>query len=229
MADKFELADIIAIGRTYDEYRRMFGLDISRLKNAAILDAGGGVSSFTAEAAALGLNAMSADRIYRFTPDELRQKSSADLDEMLSKIDGIRENYNWDFYRDREGLAAYREKARAAFIADYAMNRASRYVDTSFPWTVFTAGEFDIAIMSHLLFLYDEHLDYKFHADTLSELIRITREEVMVYPLYNLRWKKSVFVDRIMSDPLFSRVKFTVKKSGFEFVKGADEYLSIMP
>jgi hypothetical protein len=63
----------------------------------------------------------------------------------------------------------------------------------------------------------------------VAELLRITREEVMIYPLFNLRWKKSLFVDRIMGDARFTKARFTVKKSGFEFVKGADEYLSIMP
>jgi hypothetical protein len=229
MAKKFELRDVIAIGRTFDEYCRMFNLTFTRLKGVAVLDAGGGVSSFTAEANGLGLNVKSADRIYGFSPQELESKSAVDLAEMLSKIDDIKENYNWDFYGNSTGLAQYRENARAGFIADYKVNRASHYVKTSFPWTVFTGGEFDITIMSHLLFLYDEHLDYEFHADTVAELLRITREEVMIYPLFNLRWKKCLFVDRIMGDARFSKSRFTVKKSGFEFVKGANEYLSIMP
>jgi hypothetical protein len=229
MAEKLELKDVIAIGRTFDEYCRMFDLTFTQLKGAAILDAGGGVSSFTAEACGLGLNVKSADRIYGFAADELAAKSSIDLEEMLVKLPEVAENYNWDFYKDIPGLAGFRREARKRFLADYQSGHTGRYVKTEFPDTVFTGKEFDIAIMSHFIFLYDEHLDYNFHRDVIAELIRITREEIRIYPLLNLRWKRSAFVDRIINDAGFSGVKFSVKKCGFEFVKGADEYLVIKP
>jgi hypothetical protein len=227
MADRLELKEIIAIGRTFDEYCRMFDLTYTQLKGAAILDACGGVASFTAEANELGLNVKSADSIYAFSADELKAKSQADLDDMISKMNDIAGNYNWDFYKDIGGLASFRQKARDLFISDYRAGRPGRYIGTKFPDTIFTGQEFDITLMSHFLFLYDEHLDYDFHCDVIAELIRITREEVRIYPLFNLRWKRSAFVDKIIGDARFSRAKFEVKKTSFEFVKGANEYLSI--
>ena len=148
---------------------------------------------------------------------------------MLDKIPAVAENYNWDFYKDIAGLAAYRQKARKKFLADYSAGHTGRYVRTEFPDTVFTDKEFDITLMSHFIFLYDEHLDYNIHRDIVAELIRITREEIRIYPLSNLRWKRSSFVDMIMGDAGFSKAKFSVKKCDFEFVKGAGEYLVIKP
>ena len=131
------------------------------------------------------------------------------------------------FTRTSKDLVSFRQKARDIFISDYGAGGRDRYISTRFPDTIFTGQEFDVTLMSHFLFLYDEHMDYNFHSDVVAELIRITREEIRIYPLFNLRWKRSVFVDRIIGDARFSRAKFEVRKTAFEFVKGADEYLSI--
>jgi len=229
MPEKFDIKDIIAIGRTLDEYSRMFDLRFTQLKGAAILDMGGGVSSFTAEANELGLNVKSCDRIYGFSADELEDKCVNDLGVMLKTLPPVRDNYRWDFYKDEGGLRAFREKAYRGFIEDYKKNRANRYIKSGLPYTVFTDKEFDITLVSHFLFLYDEHRDYNFHLDSIAELIRITKEEIRIFPIMNLRWKKSEFVDKIMNEPAFGKCVFEVKKVDFEFIKGGNEYLSIKP
>jgi hypothetical protein len=227
MPEKFDIKETIAIGRTFDEYSRMFDLRFTWLKNASILDMGGGVSSFTPEACELGLNVKSCDRIYGFTPEELEAKCRADLEGMLEKLPAVRKNYLWDLYKDEEGLRSYREKAYKIFMEDYRKSRENRYIRSELPFTVFTDKEFDITLVSHLLFLYDEHLDYDFHLDSIAELIRITKEEIRIFPIVNLRWKKAEFVDRIIREPAFDRCGFEIKKVDFEFVKGGNECLSI--
>src|ERR1035437_1452821 len=112
MPEKFDIKETIAIGRTFDEYSRMFDLRFTWLKNASILDMGGGVSSFTPEACELGLNVKSCDRIYGFTPEELEAKCRADLEGMLEKLPAVRKNYLWDLYKDEEGLRSYRSEER---------------------------------------------------------------------------------------------------------------------
>jgi hypothetical protein len=227
VSDRFDLKDVIAIGRTLDEYSRMFDLRFTQLKGAAILDMGGGVSSFTAEANELGLNVKSCDRIYGLPVEALEEKCAADLKEMLGKLPAVRDNYRWDFYKNEESLGKYREKAYKTFINDYARGDKTRYVKSELPFTVFTDKEFDITLVSHFLFLYDEHRDYNFHMDSIAELIRITKEEIRIFPVVNLRWKKSEFVDKIMNEAVFGKCVFELKKVDFEFVKGGNEYLSI--
>lgn len=227
MGQKFDLKDIIAIGRTLDEYSRMFDLRFSGLKGAQVLDAGGGVSSFTAEANDMGLSVKSADRVYKFSAVELEVKCKNDLEEMFSKLLPVRNNYNWDFYGNEAGLRRYREDAYKKFLEDYGKNPHDRYIRTGFPCTAFTDREFDLTLMSHFLFLYDEHMDYSFHADTIAELIRITKEEIRIFPVVNLRYGRSGFLDRITNDSRFSKADFRVIKVDYEFVRGGNEYLSI--
>jgi hypothetical protein len=227
MSEHLELNDIAAIGRTFDEYSRMFGLSSTKLRNTRILDAGGGISSFTAEANDMGLDAKSADRIYKFTPDEIEAKCASDLNKVLSQMPSVRDKYTWNFYKNEDGLRNHREKAYRKFLEDFRAHPKYRYIKTSFPDTIFTNNEFDMTLVSHFLFMYDEHLDYNFHADSMAELIRITKEEIRIFPIVNLRCTRSGFVDKIMKDIKFNKVKFEIKKVDFEFVKGGNEYLSV--
>lgn len=227
MPEKLDLKQVLAIGRTLDEYSRMFDLRFTELKGAAILDMGGGVSSFTAEGNELGLNIKSCDRIYGVPVEALEAKCEADLKAMMEKLPAVRDNYLWDFYGNEKSLGEYREKAYKTFINDYARDDKTRYIKSELPFTVFTDREFDITLVSHFLFLYDEHKDYNFHMDSIAELIRITKEEIRIFPVVNLRWKKSEFVEKIMNEAAFGKCRFELKTVDFEFVKGGNEYLSI--
>ena len=60
------LDKVVLLGRTLEEYRRYFALDLERLRGQAILDVASGVSSFCAEACGLGLNVTAFDSIYEF-------------------------------------------------------------------------------------------------------------------------------------------------------------------
>lgn len=53
------------------------------------------------------------------------------------------------------------------------------------PRLPFRTGAFELALVSHLLFLYAEALDAAFHADALREALRVARE-VRVLPLLDL-------------------------------------------
>ncbi len=56
MDKQLNLKNIVLIGRTFDEYYRMFDLCNVSLKSETILDVASGVSSFCAEANAKGYN-----------------------------------------------------------------------------------------------------------------------------------------------------------------------------
>ena len=49
------LDKVVLLGRTLEEYRRFFALEVEKLRGKAILDVAAGVSSFCAEANRLGL------------------------------------------------------------------------------------------------------------------------------------------------------------------------------
>lgn len=225
--ERFELKNIALVGRTYAEYEKIFRLEEFELKNESVLDAGGGVSSFCAEAACRGAKPVSGDRIYGLKPAELEKKSSQDLGNVMQSLKGCEERYNWDFYKNPEGLFEHRRRAAEIFAADYEKEGTARYVTAEFPNSPFLDNEFTLTLVSHFLFLYDEHLDYDFHRNTIEELLRVTRGEIRIFPLMNLRWKPSEFVDRVINDIADSRIEMTVEKTSFEFIKGGDAMLRI--
>ena len=76
------LDKVVLLGRTLEEYRRYFGLDLENLRGKAILDVAAGVSSFCAEANRLRLNVTASDSIYNLPGDEIRRRCEPDLEQV---------------------------------------------------------------------------------------------------------------------------------------------------
>jgi len=226
MKDRLELDHVVLIGRTFDEYCNFFQLNDSQLQSKRILDVGAGVSSFCAESASLGYDVTAADPIYELPVETISARSETDLATVLQMVPDAAHKYNWTFYRSVDELARYRATARDRFLNDYAAHH-ERYVTAALPNTVFRDDEFDVALASHLLFLYDDLVGYEFHKRSLLELCRVTRREIRVYPLTNMSGIKSSFVEQLVSDRDCSSLAFTFVKSDFEFFKNANELLVI--
>jgi hypothetical protein len=220
------LDDVALIGRTFAEYHRLFALDNTNADDV-ILDAAAGVSSFCAEANALGYRVTASDRIYAYDADTIEARCSHDLARVMAMLPPVAEMYVWDYFPDIPTLAAHREKAYRAFVADYRAQGQARYVPATFPQTGFADDQFTLTLVSHLLFLYDDQLDYEFHKATLKELLRVTSREIRVFPLINLRYARSAFVARLMNDPAFAAHAFDIVPVDYEFLKGGDEMLVI--
>lgn len=224
MQGKLEIEDIVLIGRTFDEYYRMFNInDIN--KSERILDVASGVSSFCAEATVLDYNVTASDKIYYFTAEEIEEKCIKDLEITMEKLEPIKDLYKWEFFEDIESLKAHRRKAYKTFVDDFKSNTKDRYVNTEYPENDFGDKQFDVTLISHFLFMYDEYLDYEFHKEVIKELIRITTKEIRIFPLVNLKGKRSLFVDKLMEDENFSNYKIHIVKVDYEFVKGGNEML----
>lgn len=224
--NKFELDDIVLIGRTFKEYYKMFELG-EMSKDNKILDAASGVSSFCAEASLKGYDVTAADRIYGVSSSEIEKKCARDLEIVLEKLPDVKDSYKWDYFKDIVALEKNRKSAYMDFIADYKEKGNSVYIDVEFPETPFEDNQFTVSLVSHFLFLYDEHLDYEFHKKTISEMIRITSDEIRIFPVVNLRYKKSLFVDKLMKDPEFPNYEMEIKKVDYEFLKNGNEMLKI--
>ncbi|MEW6725831.1 MAG: hypothetical protein AB1327_02580 [Bacillota bacterium] len=200
---KLDLKDVVLIGRTFDEYYRMFALDDLNPQTQRILDVASGVSSFCPEANSRGFNVIASDRIYRFSPYEIEEKCRKDLETVLTKLAEVMDLYNWDFFKTVDDLRAAREKAYKLFVDDFKLQGNKRYVFTEYPHSSFKDNQFDVSLVSHFLFLYDEHLDYGFHKNTILELIRVSSEEVCIFPLVNLRGKSRYLLRNCLKIPTF--------------------------
>jgi hypothetical protein len=223
---QLDINDVILIGRIFDEYYAMLGLE-DLAGDERILDVASGVSSFCAEANARGWHVTASDRIYGLAPEAIEKKCAADLELMLEKLTPVMDLYRWDYYRDKDALKDYREKAYRRFLKDYSDKGSERYVYANFPESPFGDKQFTISLVSHFLFLYDRQLDYAFHRKTLLELVRVTQKEIRIFPIVNMAGKRSVLVDRLLSDAAFDGYEIAIEKVDFEFLRNANQVMVI--
>ena len=220
------LDKVVLLGRTLEEYRRYFALDLAALRGRAILDVASGVSSFCAEARRAGLHVTAFDAIYELPADEIQRRCEADLDHVLEAVRDLK-TYRWDFYKSPENLRAFRKQAYQAFLADYRDGEATRYVPGRLPRLPFRDGEFDLTLVSYLLLVYEDHLDYEFHKRSLQEIMRVTRDEARVYPVVTFEAKQSSYLDRLRADRELAHLGFEEVRTDFEFLLNSNYYLRV--
>ena len=191
----FALPEIVPWGRRLAEYRAFFDLGAPSLDDLRacprILDVGGGPASFAAEAAQQGLRVTAVDPLYRLGGDAIRARVAAARPAMERGLEQAADRFDWGYYGSPGALLRMRTEALELFLADYEWGRAcGRYRAGQLPALPFAEGAFDLALCSHLLFLYGEALDAAFHVAALAELARVARE-VRVFPLLDLEGRRS--------------------------------------
>jgi hypothetical protein len=193
-----ELREIVPWGRSFEEYRRMFGLSGEDLAGR-ILGCGDGPASFNGEATAAGHAVVSCDPIYSFAAEEIRRRVEETYEPILSQVGLHPERFVWDFFRDADDLGRHRLAAMQRFLDDFEGGKeAGRYVAASLPKLPFADGEFRLALVSHLLFLYSDHLDQAFHIESALELLRVA-DEIRIFPLLTLERCWSPYVEPVRS------------------------------
>ncbi len=227
MNKQLDLKDVVLIGRTFEEYCKMFDLDNDLLKNETILDVASGVSSFCAEANREGFNVTASDRIYASSPFEIEQRCRQDLDMVVKQLPDIADLYVWSFFKDIQSLKRQREKAYKLFVEDFKSQGTERYVPVEYPLTNFRDDQFTVSLVSGFLFLYEDMLDYDFHKRTILEILRVTSKEVRIFPIVNLKGEESSFVEHLVCDRDFERFQMSIKNVDYEFMKNANEMLVI--
>lgn len=220
------LDQVVLLGRTLDEYRRCFALELEKLKGRAVLDVASGVSSFCAEANALGLSVTAFDMIYELPAPMIQTRCMSHLEHILDAVKDLK-TYRWDFYKSPAHLRTFREKAYRTFLEDYQAHGSARYVAGRLPQLPFEDGTFDLSLGSHLLLMYEDQLDYAFHQASLREIMRVTRGEARFYPIVNFEAKRSAHLDRWKSDPALAHLQFEEVRVDFEFLAGSTYQLRV--
>jgi hypothetical protein len=220
------LDKVVLIGRTLDEYRRYFALDLDALRGRAILDVASGVSSFCTEARRAGLRVTAFDAIYELPADEIQRRCEKDLDHIIEAVRDLK-TYRWDFYESPEKLRTFRERAYQAFLADYRNGEAGRYVPGRLPTLPFRDGEFDLTLVSYLLLVYEDQFDYEFHKRSLQEIMRVTRDEARLYPIVTFEAKRSSYLDSLRADRELAYLGFEEVRTDFEFLLNSNYYLRV--
>ncbi len=220
-----QLDRVVLLGRTFEEYRRYFLLEPDRLVGKKILDVAGGVSSFCAEANALGINVTSFDPVYSLPPEKITERSEPDLESVYQTIGSV-PTYRWDFYKNPGYMRELRRRASTIFLSDYKTH-SERYVAGELPRLRFADGEFDLTLVSYFLFAYQDQLGYEFHRESILEIMRVTRDEARIYPTVTFEAQPSEYIPMLRSDPTLQRFEFTEIKTNFEFLVNSNFFLRI--
>lgn len=225
--NRFEVEDdCLTIGRTFAEYRRMVDLDPGTLAGRSVLDCGGGAGSFTATAAALGADTTAVDPLYGPPADELEPQLDRAVEETVDQLREKRDRFVWDYYPDVDTRGRYLRAAYERFLADYA-HHPDRYVDGALPGLPLETDAVDLAVVTNLLFLYDDRLDLAFHVAALEELARVAREAVRVFPLVSLDQTRSEYLDPAIQRLEADGFTVEVRDVPYEFLSGATEMLVV--
>lgn len=227
MPDKFTVEpDYLFIGRTFAEYRRMFGLDLADLRGRSVLDCPGGPSSFTAIASQLEATALAVDPKYGPSVSALEATCSAAVEQDIAQLREQRDLFVWNEYGDVDTRGRYLRAAYERFLADYAQH-PGRYVPAALPALPFQSNAFSLVLSGNFLFLYDDRLDLPFHRTAVRELARVARDELRVFTLASLDRQRSDFVTSVVETLRADGLEVEFREVPYEFQPDATEMLVV--
>lgn len=224
----FSLDNIVPWGRTYDEYLAMFSLspvDLTR----PILGCGDGPAGFNAAATGHGARVVSIDPLYAFSAAQIKNRIAETRDTVLEQLRHNRDAYVWTSIGSPAELDRLRTTAMDAFLADFETGKQQgRYLPGALPDLPFADRQFSLALASHLLFLYSDHLSFDFHLQALLEMLRVA-DEVRVFPLLTLAGKTSPHLDPLVARLAATGYVVQSEAVAYEFQRGGNRMLRITP
>ncbi|PWK07415.1 SAM-dependent methyltransferase [Tumebacillus permanentifrigoris] len=196
----YDLKHVVFVGRTWRDYSQMFNLTEADLRGRNVLDCPGGAASFTMTARDRGFDVTACDIAYHFSPAELLPKGLSDLETVRQLVDAhpnaaaMREKFPHFANMVNEMTETLHET-----VADMQKHGyGTRYVPGSLPNLPFTDQQFDLTLSGNLLFVYSDQLGLEFHLEATRELMRVTREEIRLFPLISLNQQVSPFLPAVL-------------------------------
>ena len=226
MNTDYKLKSIVPWGRSLDEYRQIFSLSNEDLQKK-IVGCGDGPSSFNAELTELGGDVTSIDPIYQFTKEQLSERIDEVAVEVMSMVRKNHADFVWKNIKNPDELEQIRMLAMRKFLDDYVRGlEQKRYCLEMLPTLSFDDKTFDVALSSHFLFLYSEHLDFEFHLSAILEMLRVAKE-LRIFPLMTLNNVYSPHLDKVREVLARRGHVSEIIKSEYEFQQGANEMLKV--
>ena len=223
--DRINLEKVAIIGRSLSDYIAMFMLKPDELKGKKIIDFGSGVCSFVKEANDLGINVIGIDPIYSQNSATISERSENDIYNIGKQIEFQKDRFEWSDVT-YTGMPQYYSKRLSnlkMFLADFKKNK-EHYLNQSLPKLDFNDKEFELGLVSHLLFLYDNICDYRFHIASIREMMRICKE-VQIHPITDLTGKPSKMIRNLKKDlPQFD---ISIELVDYEWHRGSSFTLII--
>jgi len=224
----FNLQQVVPWGRSFAEYCAMFTLDEQDLQKS-IIGVGDGPASFNALLTEQGGSIISADPVYAFSSEQIRQRIAEIFDDMLLQVSNNASQLRLDKFGSAKALGEARMQAMNRFLLDFDTGKQQgRYLNVELPVLPFTTHQFDLALCSHLLFLYSEQLDLDLHIKAVLELCRVAKE-VRMFPLLDLSHQLSAHLKPVMQAIEQAGFIATIEEVDYEFQIGAKQMLRIKP
>jgi hypothetical protein len=224
---KLDLSRIVFIGRTFDEYLKMFNLSKEELVGKKILDCPAGACSFTAISNQNGIDVTASDIAYCHPAIELQNKGLQDIEHAMDHMEKAQTNYVWDYFKSVNELKQNRTQALTDCVEDMK-HTPQRYVPAILPELPFSDNEFDFTLSAHFLFMYADRLDYDFHVQTIQELMRVTRKEIRIFPLVDLSSRRYEHLDKLLDFVRGQGWTAEQIKVPYEFQQNANTMLKIL-
>jgi hypothetical protein len=222
----FQLKDIVPWGRSFPEYVAMFALSDDDLAKP-ILGCGDGPASFNAELTRRGGTIVSVDPLYAYGVDDINRRIEETFDQVIQETRMNMNEFVWQNIRSIDELGKVRMKAMRDFLSDYPLGKLEeRYMAESAPILSFTDDSFGLGVVSHFLFLYSDHLDLKFHIDTITELCRVCGE-TRIFPLLQLGSVPSPHVEPLSAHFISEGYEVEQVQVLYEFQRGGNLMLRI--
>ncbi|MDD5216387.1 MAG: SAM-dependent methyltransferase [Methylococcales bacterium] len=221
----FSLDKVVPWGRSFEEYVKMFNLSDDDLKRR-ILGCGDGPASFNASLTRRGGNVVSIDPIYNFDLIQIKNRITETYDVVIEQLRKNKDDYVWDTVPSVEELGRIRMSAMELFVSDYETGKNKRYIAGELPILPFENEAFDLALSSHFLFLYSEHLSAGFHVLALQEMLRVANE-VKVFPIVTLNGAPSPHLNSVIESLENQKLRVEICKVDYEFQRGANQMLVV--
>ncbi|MBH8555447.1 SAM-dependent methyltransferase [Nostocaceae cyanobacterium CENA357] len=223
----FKLESVIPWGRSMEEYVKMFDLTPEELK-LNILDCASGPASFNAEMTLQGYKVISCDPVYQFTANEINKRIQDTYETVIQGVKANQEHYIWQTIQSPEQMGVIRMAAMRHFLADFSIGIIEkRYVQYELPVLPFAKNQFDLALCSHLLFTYSDHLSQEFHLASILEMCRVAKE-VRIFPLLNISGETSPWLKPVMNELQKRGYSVEIKQVAYEFQKNGNQILRII-
>ena len=145
-------------------------------------------------------------------------------------LEQVRQNES-AFVCDRIGsvetLGAVRLAVMEQFLQDYPVGLATdRYRYGLLPELPLTDRHFDLALCSHVLFLYSEHLSLDLHLQSLQAMMRVA-SEARIFPLLTSAGARSPFLEPAIAALHQAGFETAIEPVDSEFQRGGHEMLRI--
>ncbi len=168
---------------------------------------------------------MACDPVYAHTSaGTLAAHAQADTDRGNRYVRAHPEQYRWSFFADPED----HQRSRSAVVARFTADRRAhpeRYVPGELPHLPFADNAFELTLSSHLLFSYADRLDLAFHRNGIFELMRVTRDELRIFPLVAMGAVGYPYLDQLLAQLADHGITTQVADVDYEFQASGNQML----